>query len=292
MVGIFFRRDSPALGVAKRFLWKAIRISNRYAINRGEFFASLDTEILERHPPIFLVGPPRVGSTVLMQLLTQHLDVRYLGNYHKIFFGWPRLGDLLFRKQPGPRGELVSNLGTTPGLYGPWEGGDWWYRFFPRIPNYVDEVTERQVDRGSLLRSVANWTAGTHRSIVFKNLYASLRIRVLASTFPNARYIHLEREESANAASILQARKTVFQSTSVWWSLRPAGWESVTSEDPLTQVLFQIRETHRTIAEDLELSGIPSSFIHKVSYEEICESPGDVLDRIELFLSAAGVVRR
>jgi len=255
----------------------------------GERLAQVDSDVLDRHPPVFIVGPPRVGSTVLMQMLSQQLKVSYLRNYHQWVFGFPRLGELIFRGQQSPNLALESEYGSTGGLNGAWEGGEWWYRFFPRAPNYVDEATARLVDERALLRSVTNWTSGTQRSLIFKNTYASLRIRTLARVFPNARYIHVSRGLLGNAHSILEARRAALGSYAQWFGLRPPGWEQARLGDPINQVLFQVRQTHQTIIEDLESFGVPTRFVHNVQYEDLCALPGKTIKGVETFASAFGI---
>jgi len=277
------------VGLIRQMALRALRPINFHLLPMGELLSQVDLGVLDRHPPVFIVGPPRVGSTVLMQMLSQRLNVIYLRNYHHWVFGFPRLGELLFRGQQNPNLALDSQHGSTGGLNGAWEGGDWWYRFFPRAPNYVDEATARLVDESALLRSVTNWTSGAQRSVIFKNTYASLRIRTLARVFPNARYIHVSRELLGNAHSILEARRSALGSYAQWFGLRPPGWERAALGDPISQVLFQIRQTHQTITEDLESFGVPARFVHKVQYEDLCASPGKTIEGLETFASGFGI---
>ena len=277
------------MGLIGQVASKALRAINFHALPIGERLAQVDLGVLDRHPPVFIVGPPRVGSTVLMQMLSQHLNVTYLRNYHQWSFGFPRLGELIFRGQETPNPSLGSQHGSTGGLNGAWEGGEWWYRFFPRAPNYVDEATARLVDERALLRSVTNWTSSSERSLMFKNTYASLRIRSLARVFPNARYIHVSRGLLWNAHSILEARRAAFGSYAQWFGLRPPGWEQAVSGGVINQVLFQIQQTHQTITKDLESFGVPNRFVHKVQYEDLCASPRETIKGLEAFASGFGM---
>jgi len=40
-----------------------------------------------RYPPLFIIGPPRTGSTLLYQLVVQRFDVGYLANRHCRLYG-------------------------------------------------------------------------------------------------------------------------------------------------------------------------------------------------------------
>lgn len=277
------------MGLIRQMALKVVRPANYGLLPMGERFAQADSDVLDRHPPVFIVGPPRVGSTVLMQMLSQKLNVSYLRNYHQWVFGFPLLGELIFGGQQSPNLALESEYGSTRGLSGAWEGGEWWYRFFPRTPNYVDEPTARLVDERALLRSVTNWTNGAQRSLVFKNTYASLRIRTLARVFPNARYIHISRGVLGNAHSILEARREALGSYAQWFGLRPPGWEQACLGDAINQVLFQVRQTHQTLVEDFESFGVPTRFVHNVQYEDLCALPEKTIKGVETFVSAFGI---
>lgn len=280
------------VGLIRQMALRALRPISFHALQGLEGFGRVDPDVLDRHPPVFIVGPPRVGSTVLMQMLSQYLEVSYLRNYHQWVFGFPRLGDSLFRRQQNSDPALESEYGSTRGLSGAWEGGEWWYRFFPRTPNYIDEAAAQIVDEGALLRSVTDWTNGAQRSLLFKNTYASLRIRTLARVFPNARYIHISRGLVGNALSILEARRDTLGSYAQWFGLRPPGWEQACRGDAIDQVLFQVRQTHQTITEDLEAFGVPTRFVHTVQYEDLCNLPQATLKGVETFASAFGVRSR
>ena len=62
-------------------------------INRGlhtwERMTLLDTEEKLEYPPIFIIGAPRSGSTLLYQVLTDYFEVGYISNLHAHFFGSP-----------------------------------------------------------------------------------------------------------------------------------------------------------------------------------------------------------
>ncbi len=57
-----------------------------------------------KHPPIFIIGAPRTGSTILYQTLTNKLDILYIDNlvdkFHRnLFFGfW--LSSKLYKHKP------------------------------------------------------------------------------------------------------------------------------------------------------------------------------------------------
>ena len=273
----------------KSSLSKTLALANEQVLAFTEMTPKTAQHALHEHPPVFIVGPPRSGSTVLMQILAQSLNVSYLTNRHRWFYGNPAIGEIRACNRRTGQIPLHSVHGATNGPFSPWEGASWWYRFFPREPNYVDDHVDVRVDKVGLRSSLANWTSKAARSVLFKNLFASLRIRSLSEALPEALYLHLFRNEIDNAHSILEGRQTVNGNYTDWWSMRPPGWESVRNEDPVTQVLFQIRRTHEVIDRDLLDFGVPKERHWAVHYEEFCTDLRTVLTGIQQFLGRYGV---
>lgn len=271
---------------------RALRAINRGPLAFTERLGQQHNAALEESPPIFILGSPRSGSTLLMQILVHGLEVSYLTNYHKYCFGNPSLLEFRRSRETEHRFEFNSLFGSTDHANGPWEGGEWWYRFFPRSPHFVDGSSAFMVDDAGLKRSVANWTKRSSRSLLFKNLYASLRLRYLTRLFPSARYIHITRSEREQAQSILAMRKVLLGSYEPWSSMQPPGWELVVSEDPVTQVLYQIRKTNETIQDDLAAHGVPESNIFQINYEDLCTNTHSTVKRLQGFASGFGVESR
>ena len=90
-------------------------------------------------PPIFIVGAPRTGSTIVYQLITQYFDTIYFNNLvhlarENTYFGfW--LSNKFFKENP--HNSFKSNHGDTltGGLHAPSEGGQIWQKW---LPKYTD----------------------------------------------------------------------------------------------------------------------------------------------------------
>lgn len=244
---------------------------------------------MKRQPPVFILGAPRSGSTLLMQVLIRLWDVSYLTNMHKFCFGHPSLAEVYLDTTATSRLDFRSKLGETSAFVGPWEGGDWWYRFFPRWPHYATDSLRSAVDVDGLEKSVAVWTSRAGRSLLFKNLYASLRLRYITEVFPNAHFIHITRNERDQAISILRAREMIYGSYSRWWSMKPPGWQSVEKSDPVSQVLFQIRKTNETVVADLAKFGVSTSKVSRLRYEELCSHPRETGQTLQEFSAGIGI---
>lgn len=246
------------------------------------------------HPPIFFLGAPRSGSTLAIQVITDVLDVGYISNKHCQWYNSPVLAERLFHpianRLPS---DFTSQHGDTKGDYAPAECGEWWYRFFRRNPAYVtlDDVDPRKMRQ--FRRSVAALTNAINRPIVFKNLYASLRIQAIAHYLPESLFIVIHRNEIENGHSILEARFRQYQNYTQWFSVPPPEVNKLITLPAHQQVIEQIRNTYKTINLDLRLSGVSSNRRFDFFYEEFCENPSAIIEKLDFFLKDNDcVVRR
>ena len=242
-----------------------------------------------RYPPIFIVGAPRSGSTLLAQVLTDALDIGYLSNRHCQFFGAPAMADRLFtplrKKEPS---DFQSLNGTTRKSYGPNECGDWWYRFFRRDPAYVPQE-EADLDKmRQMRRSIAALTKAQGKPVLMKNLYASLRLQPILAQIPEALIVVIKRNELDNAHSLLEGRQKLHGSYAHWWSVEPPNIERLKPLPPHVQVVEQVRAIYALIESDLQESRIDAGRVINVTYEGLCANARQTVGEIRRFLADNG----
>ena len=80
------------------------------------------------YPPIFIIGAPRSGSTLLYQYLSFVLDVSYISS---IWSTLPRSGQYLFPGKTLPPADFNSFYGNSTSIYGIHEGGSVFAQWFP-----------------------------------------------------------------------------------------------------------------------------------------------------------------
>lgn len=271
--------------LAKSGAWRANSDAQRSLGAVVEYLLPHSEDWLRRCPPVFIIGAPRCGSTLLSQCVVQSLQVGYISNRHASFFGAPALIQYLAPPHLGAF-EFDSLHGRTEGAAQPSECGEWWYRFFPRFPTYVDDGQLKPRRRRAFVRALASLTASSGRPVVMKNLYASARIREISSAIPTARYIVLRRDVADNACSLLRARFVAQQDYSRWFSLLPPGADDLLSADPATQVVGQVRLVNAMIERDLRRSGVPGDQILELRYEDFCADPHSSIRRISDFVGS------
>lgn len=268
----------------------AFAARTRRAANRG--LGSAESALLRRRPlrlstpPIFILGAPRSGSTLLYQLLIGCLDVSYLSNLHCTLFGSPALTERLLRGRPRPPIAYESRYGGTSGLLAPSECGPYWYRFFRKSPQHVPLAEADPQQLGRLRASVSAFQAVARRPVVFKNLICSLRVAPIAVALPEAVYLVLHRDLLDNARSLLAARKSVTGSYERWWSAEPPGYETLLTLPVEQQVVGQVVGVDHAIDTGRERAG-RDRFLD-LRYEELCADPAATLRSVIEFAASHG----
>ncbi len=237
--------------------------------------AAREQRILRDHPPIFIIGAPRSGSTLLMQVCATALDVAAFTNGDQKFLGAP---SLRWRRTKGITHKLgppgfSSDYGRTDGVNGLCEFGEYWYRFFPRRPHHVTASEVNPATLRAIRRSVARLTLASNRSVLFKNLYCSLRVDALKAALPEAKWIHVQRDLSSNARSLLVGRLKNNGTIESWWSAEPPDIDRLRLLDPTDQVVRQVLSIDRYV------DATCSNHID-IDYERLLESPHEVIKEV------------
>lgn len=238
-----------------------------------------------KYPPVFIIGAPRSGSTLVYQVLTDAFDVGYLSNLHCKFFGAPALAERLFRPLKDKScSDYTSRFGATLGRSGPSECGLWWYRFFPSKPVYVSSENVDDARMRRFRRSIISLTETFDKPVIFKNLYASMRLEPISMHIPEALFVIIKRNEFDNALSILDGRKTALGRYDQWWSVPPPNIEQLKLLEPASQAVEQIRAIHNVIYEAEKNGFIDRRRVLTFKYEDFCSDVRSSLDNFERFL--------
>lgn len=226
----------------------------------------------EKHNPVFIIGLPRSGTTLLYQIVTDLFDVIYFDNLvnigrENICFSL-RLSEIIFKNRP--HHSYSSSYGNTysDGLHAPSETGLIWYKWFPKnvsevTPEMVPDKKKKQLKL--LFSSIMN---RTDKPLVIKNLYTIQRMKVLKEIFPEAKYIYIRRDPFFIAQSIYLARKkNLMNIDSEWWSVPYPGYESVLGLPAEKQIANQVFELEQMIQN--ELKDINRDNVFELNYESL-----------------------
>jgi hypothetical protein len=216
---------------------------------------------------LFIIGPPRSGTTILYQLLLSAYRFAYLCNLDALFAPAVALSDRFsgpFKDRLPDKGDH-SVYGYVPGLFAPSEAGVLFRLWFEQ-EGAVPEVNIRnQID------TMASRAGGP---FLCKNTWNTLRIRRILTVLPNARFIWVKRDPARICDSVLRWRRSLSDSGDVWCGVRPSGWEAVRDLAPADQVRWQVDAVERAISECL--AGREDR-LSLVSYEALCaDVPGEL----------------
>jgi hypothetical protein len=235
------------------------------------------------HAPIFIIGLPRVGSTLVYQTLVRGLAVSYLCNAAASFPQSPALITHWLTRIWGitpPRG-FDSAYGVAAGWRAASQGRDIWARWFPEDQSYVGQGELAPSSGGELRGTVAAVEDAFGQPFVNKSQGHAVRILALREVFPNAVFIHVRRDALAVAESILRGRRECFGHDAAWFSVKPSTYPQLAGLAPHKQIAGQIAGVTADIERSLSIIGAEDTFA--IDYERFCNAPRAVLDEFACF---------
>jgi len=240
----------------------------------------------ERQQPIFIIGAPRTGSTILYQIITDIFDVLYTNNLidilNKNFYFAFWLSSKLFHNKP--HNCYTSYFGDTwhCGIMAPSECGSFWYRWLPDEKHFIrkNEISKKSVNeiRNNIFSVINKY----NKPLLLKNINAGLRMEFISEIAPNAKFIFIKRNPLYTAQSILLVRKKIYNDESKWWSLMPKNYIELKDLDFCEQVVKQIYYIEKQIFEDSRL--FPAKNFMKINYSEFCNNFYEIIDKLHSFI--------
>lgn len=234
--------------------------------------------------PIFIIGVPRSGTTLLYQLLINSLKFAYIPNIANHFYMCPitatKCGKKFCKEY---RSSFSSKYGFEKGCMSPSEAGNIWNRWFPHEKwegfNYTPVGYLSAKARRDFYSIVAHHERIFDAPFLTKNVKWSVRLPVLKEVFQNIKLIHVKRDPVDSALSLLQIRRKLGVN---WWSVIPKEVNQITKLTDIEQVAYQVYYVEKDIWDDIKLYGFNQ--VHTVIYKDLCENTQDELDKIFQFI--------
>jgi hypothetical protein len=244
--------------------------------------------------PLFLVGAPRSGTSLVYKMLCLHPEAAWISNWNRLAPGVPSLAALnrLASRLPGARHRAWFGDDSNAYVYGdrralsrrllpmPVEGeplfgraglGEAEISKSADLPHGVVEQLRRT------FRSIERYSGGSY--FISKRVANNRRIPLLAEAFPGARFLEIVRD----GRSVAQSLSTVdwWPHSKVWWNgLTPAEWEAE-GRDPwelcAKSWVEELKATSRG------LSTVAPNRVMRVRYEEFVAQPIQLLEEIKGF---------
>lgn len=236
-----------------------------------------------RWPPLFVVGAPRSGTTVVFQEVLATFELGYFPNRAK------KRPHACVSRALGARWRFQpcwsSSYGVIPG---PWAPSDGWEIFLRWFPEYPGEGPVRRERLHELCTIVRLYERIFRAPFANKNNANTTRIPELAELFPRALFLHVRRDPEDTVASLLEARRRHGVPPGRWWGAAPPGLRAPTSELELcvAGTLGVERAARAALAE------LAPERSFTVRYEEFCDDPSQATDWVASAFAAAGVSLR
>lgn len=252
-----------------------------------------------RRPVLFVTGPPRCGSTHLLQRLASTGAFGFPSNLVARFHRAPYIGAvahrLLFDAALDHRGEMglpsavtgASDLGKTRGPANVSEFWHAWRHFLPACDtDEYDDALLAEIDWSGLTSMVAALEAGFDKPVAMKSQLLAYHHDALAEHFPGALMVRIRRRPAEVVDSILRARERHSGGIDRWWSLRPRDTSALAELAPIDQVARQVVGIEAALDRAAEALG-PRMI--EVDFHELCCEPAAVDDRIRRRLEPLGI---
>jgi len=241
-------------------------------------------------PPIFIVGPPRSGTSLVYEALVTRYRFAFMSNLAHRFYLTPVGASWLGRPAIDRwRGNFTSRYGHIAGWGAPNEGG-WIWRRWLIDGDWQDESTAEILPLADMRRTVAGLAHAMNAPFVNKNVMHANRLRLMNAIWPNALFIEVRRAPKDNIRSIVRAERKAggpAPDAGGWWSVRPSIAPQYVGADDVTRAVAQVLG----VRSDIECDGavIGPARIFRVEHEQLCLDPRRTLDGIAQWLSDFGV---
>ncbi len=212
--------------------------------------------------PVFIISPPRAGSTLLFETLVRAPQLFTIGHEsHALIEGLPEL-------HPAARGFDSNRLDAST-----------------CHPALIAELRRRFQGelRDRNQQSPTRWPV----RLLEKTPKNALRVPFLARVFPQAHFVYLHRDPQQTLASMLEAwrsgRFRTYPQLPQWsgpaWSLLLVpGWRQLNGRSMEEIVAAQWEITTRILLDDLQ--ALPPERVHVAHYAALVAQPADEVARL------------
>jgi hypothetical protein len=260
----------------------------------------IDVAARTRWPAGAIVGCPRSGTTLLLQVLARSGGFAYPTNLLARFAAAPYVGALVQRLvgDPAcdPRGEFAalraapdfaSDLGKTRGLLGANEFQHFFRVQIPhRFPRWLTEAERDRVDCDWLAKGLASLEAVLAKPVVTKAGLLQCNLAHFDARIPTLLWLRVRRRPADVMRSILAARESGPGGRATWWSIQPREHAWLAGMDVFHQVAGQVFCIEHALSR--ELAAVPAERQLSIEYDELCRAPRTVVMRVTAALARLG----
>jgi hypothetical protein len=242
-------------------------------------------------PPIFIVSPPRSGSTLLYLLATQKFHLSYFSNFSMSCPASPALLTTFGARFGVCAGgtNLENRFGETFGWNAPNQGYRAWNRWFPADLDYVDPQDVTSECRRQVRRTIGAIEGATASPFINKWQKNTTRVQALQAIFPEAVFLHLQRDPILTVQSIMSASQKLQTDDNEWFSAMPRSYRNTSGKTTLQKAAEQVALLEMDLNVDKKLVGKERFF--ELSFRDLCRDTNAVLNDFSTWYAARTGIR-
>jgi hypothetical protein len=232
-------------------------------------------------PPLFIVGCPRSGTTILSQylantgtwvfptnLLTKFAKTTYLGSLVQSLF-------CLNQNKSEQNISFHSTYGRSENLMDINEFLHFFRQFFPNHDiRHLDNEELEKVNLSDLEKDIQLISSLYNKPFLSKNMMMQYNLDYFNSKMSPAIYLYIKRNPDSVAKSIYKARLDEHGDENIWWSAKPKEYEQLKKLSVRDQIAGQIKYTNKAIEQGL--SKVPDKYKLQITYEEFIANPYEI----------------
>jgi hypothetical protein len=231
-------------------------------------------------PLIFVTGAARSGTTLVAQVLIEHLPVGYFNNLTAVFQRSPIVANLLFKnllKNSEPN--YNSYYGKTVRFSGPNDGLHIWDRWLGKDRTRIPVSIEDQA-KHDMIQFFGAFQEACKKPVINKNNNLNTFAHLISEIFESSYFICVKRDPSYHAQSLLKARMTIHGNDDIAYGLQSPEkiMQGRGNSDPVMEVCEQVLFHEKTIEQQQGIIGSDRFWI--ISYEEFCKNPEILVKQI------------
>lgn len=252
----------------------------------------LSSDFEEVMPNIFIIGLPRSGTTLLAQVLFNNLDIACTNNLMAKFWDTPFTGARLSKMViSGKSNNYKSNYGKTENIMEPHEYSWFWQSRFAikDFENYDIEAAHKKINWKKVKMDLLGISNILEAPVVHKPLeIITYHLEHFYALFSKAIFIYIKRDLEDVAISLTQARLDYYGDVNLWWGSYPEKKyynriKSLSYDQQIAGQVFYLNQLYTK-----KLAGISDNRLIEISYQELCESPHSLLEKVRLMSIESG----
>lgn len=195
--------------------------------------------------PIFLIGPPRSGTTIIAQWFIHFIDQpkTYISRIADLYPDAVLLLNKIFDSRSKVNLiESESKYGQIKGLDSMAEGNRLWPWYEDSLKDeekkkykYVYNRTQYSVARNitpdviRFLNKVLKKQCYYHKTnlLINKSTHNTRKVAELKQIFPKAKFVAVIRDGRYVTRSMMTARKELLGAESTWWNIKPSNYDKI-----------------------------------------------------------------